>query len=408
MHRAVDFWVRGSSIKHRPLGCGNTDMAQLSHNMTDTLVKRLKIRLISTHNQKSNPENAFSALGKTNIWLKTKLFSQKLVVLFVAMSALFVHAGVVHAGFFSRVASFFGKDTASAEVTLVNQNSQKMPLLEASLRPDPLAARGGGDITVVSGSSLLSENGPSGTTADIEEMAPSTQISIYIVRNGDTLSGIAKMFGVSVNTIRWANDIGATVHEGQKLVILPISGVTHIVKAGDTIKKIAFKYKADAGEIIQFNNLKLGAELAVGDEIIVPDAVISLAPIGANGKPLRGAGGPNYIGYYVRPIAHAPKTQGLHGYNGIDLGAPEGTPVEAAASGEVIISRNFGWNGGYGQYVVIQHDNGTQTLYGHLSENIVYEGYHVVQGQVIGLSGNTGKSTGPHLHFEVRGAKNPF
>ncbi|MEN9614336.1 MAG: hypothetical protein RLZZ347_643 [Candidatus Parcubacteria bacterium] len=383
-------------------------MAQLSHINTDTLVKRLKIRLISTHNHKSNPENAFLALGKTNKWLKIKLFSQKLLVLCMAISSLFVNSGVANAGFFSSVASFFSKDTASVEVTLVNQNSQKMSLLEASLRPDPLAARGGGDITVVNGSSLLSENGPSGTSADIEESAPSTQISIYVVRAGDTVSGIAKMFGVSVNTIRWANDIGASVHEGQRLVILPISGVTHIVVAGDTVKKIAAKYKADIGEIVQFNNLKPDQVLAVGDEVIVPDAVISLAPIGANGKPLRGAGGPNYVGYYIRPIPHAPRTQGLHGYNGVDLGAPVGTPVLAAASGEVLISRNFGWNGGYGQYIVIQHDNGTQTLYGHLSENIAYEGYHVVQGQVIGLSGNTGKSTGPHLHFEVRGARNPF
>jgi LysM repeat protein len=382
-------------------------MAQLGHCTTDTLVKRLIIRLISTHNYKSEPSTGFSACSKTNIWLKTKLFSQKLFAILLAISPLFINSGVANAGFFSTVISFF-EGQPTSEVVFSTQNSQKMPLLEAGLRPDPTAGRGGGDITVVNSSSLLSENGPSGTTADIEESTPSTQISIYTVRNGDTLSGIAKMFGVSVNTIRWANTIGSTVTEGQRLVILPISGVTHIVKAGDTIKKIAAKYKADAGEIVQFNNLKPDAQLAVGDEIIVPDAVISLTPIGANGKPLRGAGGPNYVGYYIRPIPHAPKTQGLHGYNGIDLGAPEGTAVLAAASGEVIISRNYGWNGGYGQYIVIQHDNGTQTLYGHLSEIIVYEGYRVVQGQVIGLSGNTGKSTGPHLHFEVRGARNPF
>ena len=382
-------------------------MAQLSHLMTDSLVKRLKIRLISTHNYKSNPENAYLALGKTKVWLKTKLLSQKLLVLFVALSPLFAHSSVAHAGFFSRVSAFFEKE-GPEEVIWKAQNSQKMPLLEASVYPDPTAFRGGGDITVINGSSLLSENGPSGTTADIIDGAPSTQISIYIVRSGDTISGIAKMFGVSVNTIRWANDIGSTVKEGQKLIILPISGVTHIVKAGDTIKKIATKYKADESEIVQFNNIRPDALLAVGSEIIVPDAVINIAPIGAIGSVLRGSGGPSYAGYYIRPIAGGRKTQGLHGYNGVDIGAPEGTPVLASASGEVIISRNYGWNGGYGQYVVVQHDNGTQTLYGHLSENIVFEGYHVVRGQVIGLVGNTGKSTGNHLHFEVRGAKNPF
>ncbi|MDO8482413.1 MAG: M23 family metallopeptidase, partial [bacterium] len=73
-----------------------------------------------------------------------------------------------------------------------------------------------------------------------------------------------------------------------------------------------------------------------------------------------------------------------------------------------IVSKNYGWNGGYGEYVVISHSNGTQTLYSHMSENITYPGMRVSQGQVIGYVGSTGKSTGSHLHFEVRGAKNPF
>ena len=91
----------------------------------------------------------------------------------------------------------------------------------------------------------------------------------------------------------------------------------------------------------------------------------------------------------------------------MDLAAPTGTPILASAIGEVIISRT-GWNGGYGNYVVIAHSNGTQTVYAHNSSNIVYAGQTVVQGQVIGYVGSTGRSTGAHLHFEVRGAKNPF
>ena len=123
---------------------------------------------------------------------------------------------------------------------------------------------------------------------------------------------------------------------------------------------------------------------------------------------LRGAGGPSYEGYYIRPIYGGYKSQGLHGYNGVDLAGPLGTPVVAAASGDVIISRQGGWNGGYGNYIVIQHDNGTQTLYGHLRSNVAEVGWHVTQGQLIGYLGNTGRSTGAHLHFEVRGAKNPL
>ncbi len=98
----------------------------------------------------------------------------------------------------------------------------------------------------------------------------------------------------------------------------------------------------------------------------------------------------------------------MHGNNGVDIAAPLGTPVVASAGGTVIIARSSGWNGGYGLYVVISHSNGTQTLYAHLSSVNVSVGDSVSKGQVIGKVGNTGKSTGPHLHFEVRGARNPF
>ena len=92
----------------------------------------------------------------------------------------------------------------------------------------------------------------------------------------------------------------------------------------------------------------------------------------------------------------------------MDLAASIGTTIRAAAAGEVIVSKSTGWNGGYGQYIVIKHSNGSQTLYAHLSANSVGVGDSVAAGEVIGAMGNSGKSTGPHLHFEVRGAKNPF
>jgi murein DD-endopeptidase MepM/ murein hydrolase activator NlpD len=98
----------------------------------------------------------------------------------------------------------------------------------------------------------------------------------------------------------------------------------------------------------------------------------------------------------------------LHGFNAVDIGAPVGTPVVASARGEVILSKPLSWNGGYGSYIVIKHSNGTQTLYAHTSKNTVSAGEVVEKGQTIGHVGNSGKSTGYHLHFEVRGAKNPF
>lgn len=294
-----------------------------------------------------------------------------------------------------------------------------MPLLQSDVNFDLSGARGGGDITTVDNEALVSESGPSGTLADIGDTVNTGQISKYIVRKGDTLSGIAEMFGVSVNTIIWANDVSVkTLKEGQSLVILPVSGTIHTIAKGDTLNSIAKKYKADSDEIIQFNNLEDGVILSLGDTLIIPDGEASVKVSGtskaSNINPYRGGSGPSYAGYYIRPVSGGVKTQGLHGYNGIDIASSYGSNILASASGEVIISKSSGWNGGYGQYIVVSHSNGTQTLYSHLSENFVSEGSYVKQGQVIGSMGNTGKvipgkgGNGTHLHFEIRGAKNPF
>ena len=314
---------------------------------------------------------------------------------------------------------FYGNYPKSAEVGAPdNLNSQNLPLLQNSVNFDLLAARGGGDIVVAGNNeALISENGPSGTLADIGDTANTGQISKYTVRKGDSLSSIAKMFGVSNNTIIWANNVTAqSIKEGQTLIILPVSGTIHTVVKGDTLKSIAKRYKADSGEIAQFNNLESGSVLAIGDEIIIPDGEgnsnvtsgTTVRTSRSTDNPFRGGDGPDYPGYYIRPLVGGIRTQGLHGWNAVDIGTPVGTPIMAAAAGEIIIARASGWNGGYGKYVGISHYNGTQTIYGHLSQVYVDPGQMVAQGQVIGLSGNTGNSTGPHLHFEVRGAKNPL
>lgn len=362
-----------------------------------------KNRLISTLFTKLRRESFGFAGGKAKIWLNNKLFITKLVILL----GLFVPLHVTHAGVFSFISEVFSGNEAEAGV--VSVNTQNMSLLQATFSPD-LSGRGGGDIAIVDGSALLSEAGVAGTWTDVDDYK-STQISLYVVRQGDSLSQIAKMFGVSVNTIIWANNIKGSIHTGDELVILPISGVTHVIAKGDTIRSIAAKYKADISEIVSYNNLKDGQTLTVGDELIVPDAEILMTPRTSTPTPtsrLHGAGGPSYDGYYARPLQGGRKTQGLHGYNGVDFGAPIGTPVYASAEGIVIIARYGGWNGGYGNYIVITHPNGTQTLYGHLSALTVSQGDAVNRGEVIGAVGSTGKSTGPHLHFEVRGAKNPF
>ncbi len=318
----------------------------------------------------------------------------------------------VSAGVFSFLSNILGFSSNKLETTS-GSNLQNTQFLQAVLNSDPTPSKGGGDITIVNGSALLPDTGPYGSMADISDTKPeSGQIGLYVVRDGDSLSQIAQMFDVSVNTIIWANDIkrGSLIKPGQTLLILPVSGVKYIVKKDDTIQGIAKKFKGDTDDIIQFNGLSENGDLSVGSEIIIPNGEnSSYVPSPTTSSAIvRGTGGPAYSGYYLRPVGNAVKTQGLHGYNGIDLAAPTGTPVLASASGDVIVSRGYGWNGGYGNYIVIKHPNGTQTLYAHLNEVIVSSSWHVVQGQIIGYVGATGKSTGPHLHFEVRGAKNPF
>lgn len=283
-----------------------------------------------------------------------------------------------------------------------------MPLLEGYLNTDPMSI--GGPILAVADKTVLSSSPDEGGLFIESGTSGTGQISTYIVREGDTLSAIAQMFHISANTIRWANNLNSnTLKVGQELVILPISGVRHVVKSGDTIASIAKKYKADQGDILAYNGLTTSSTLKIGDEVIIPDGEISTSVgVSTNAAQKIASGLKEYVGYYLRPITGGRKSQGLHGHNAVDLAAPIGTPIMASADGTVILSRTGGYNGGYGTYVVISHTNGTQTVYGHMSDNYVAVGQKVSQGEMIGRIGMTGNTTGPHVHFEIRGAKNPF
>lgn len=307
---------------------------------------------------------------------------------------------------------------AASEKASFIDNSQNILVLEPANHIDPNPAKGGGDISVVEGKALYAENSLSGTIVDINKPGNTGRISIYEVRQGDSLSQIAEMFDVSMNTIRWANDFDGDIQPGQSLIILPISGVKHVVKNGGTIEDVAELYGADAREIALFNGISENTALKAGDEIIVPHAEIKQEKTEqkTNGKAktyAKNGASTNTTtatasGYFGNPVPGAIMTQGIHGYNGVDLGAPAGTSIYAAAAGTVITSKQDGWNGGYGAMIIISHDNGTQTLYSHQSENVVAAGQKVKKGELIGYVGSTGKSTGNHTHFEVRGAKNPI
>jgi murein DD-endopeptidase MepM/ murein hydrolase activator NlpD len=320
--------------------------------------------------------------------------------------------------------SFLGTQVVSGAVTMqgeyvVYENSQTITLLRAARNIDPNLSRGGGGPSVVEGVSLTSENGPF-SSLSIEQTTPASpdQISWYIVQEGDTLSQVAELFGVSVNTIVWANELlhSEDIHPGETLLILPISGIQHTIAEGDTLKSIAKEYGggADADEleglveeILEYNGLVDGSALVVGEEITVPGGMMEVEYAESTTYAYSGTSGGS-SGTFIHPIPGAVRTQGIHGYNAVDFGAAVGAPIRASDSGTVIVSRVGGWNGGYGNYIVIDHHDGTQTLYAHLSRNVVWQGQSVVSGQKIGEVGNTGRSTGPHLHFEVRGSRNPF
>jgi len=312
----------------------------------------------------------------------------------------------VHAGVFTSLVGALKKDTIIYERDIGDEAPQDLALLSATTNADPNGALGGGDVIIDEGA--LVSSGTIGEDEFAEKATFSGEISVYVVREGDTLSQIAEMFDVTANTILWANDIdNGVIQPGQSLVILPIVGVRHIVKDGDTMSSIAKKYDADVDEILDYNQLASVGSLSVGETLVIPGGEIA-APVRTSSAPsvARSAGGSS--AGFTHPAPGAIRTQGVHGYNGVDLAGGHGSAIRAAAAGEVIVAKPSGWNGGYGIYAVIRHSDGTQTLYAHMSSLNVSVGTYVSAGEVIGGMGNTGRSTGTHLHFEVRGARNPF
>ena len=243
---------------------------------------------------------------------------------------------------------------------------------------------------------------------------PRSEIVNYTVQKGDTLSGIAKKFGVSEDTIKWQNDLtDDSITVGDSLQILPVTGIAHKVTSGDTIYTIAKKYSSNPQAIVDFPFNDFADpqtfSLVVGQTIIVPDGVQPQAapvyiarrgPTTTSPRAVSGAG-------FSWPVQGTMNQYYSWYHRAVDLGAPLGTPVVAAQSGTVSEAIAGGWNYGYGTHVIISGDNGYQTLYAHMSSLNVSSGQKVTAGStVVGWVGLTGRTTGPHLHFEVRSGGN--
>ncbi len=233
----------------------------------------------------------------------------------------------------------------------------------------------------------------------------------YIVQNGDTISSIAQSFSISQNTILWENNLTAysIIRPGQKITILPVSGIRHKVLSGDTLGKIAKKYSSDEESVIEFNKLASANDIRVGELLVIPGgkkpqatqtySLRKLAPpqnIPAESPNLGGSG------KLLWPSACKRISQYYNfRHHGVDIACEFGSEIKAADDG-IVIKAQGGYNGGYGIMVVIDHGGGKQTLYGHLSKFLVNVGDSVKSGDAVGVEGSTGRSTGPHVHFEIR------
>jgi len=252
----------------------------------------------------------------------------------------------------------------------------------------------------------VSYNPYEGSLRTVISVKPRDSIVNYSVVGGDTLASIAKKFNISVDTIKWTNNLKTdTIKPGQSLKIPPVTGVVHKVVSGETIYTIAKKYSTDAQKIVNFpfNDFtdldSFG--LTAGQTLYVPDGVIEeeqprvsqrfLAQIQAGVR-----GSSNFIWPTSGVITQYP----VWYHMALDIANSSGPAVIAADSGTVIFVGCVRY--GYGCHVIIDHNNGYQTLYGHLSSYSVEAGDSVSQGNQIGVMGSTGMSTGTHLHFEVR------
>ncbi len=331
-----------------------------------------------------------------------------------------------HASFLSMLSNVFtGERQAQAseiETPLIDgsiHNSQTIPLLESSINPNientknkdnKKNTKDNQPVTIVQNDAILPTDVFTGR--GLEDIS-SDEVTVYKVKKGNTLSGIAQQFDISINTIRWANHIsGQKIRIGQKLDILPVTGIKHIVKRGDTLSGIASKYEAKLNDIVVFNGISKNGKLRIGQVIYVPNGIIrSYKKYSRRRSSSRHSNIKAPVGYYIRPTVgrisspYGPRRGGFH--YGVDIANRRGTPIVAAASGIVVRVINYcveghpSCGGRYGNFIIIQHPNDTKTRYAHLQKALVFVGQRVKQGQLIAKMGDTGHSTGPHLHFEV-------
>lgn len=363
------------------------------------------------------------------------LFSQKTVhVLVVILTILIVFTGFVDRGRAKTISEKAGQTIISGLITGEFSEFLEDELIEETFSEEAINTQTQlkylGSLNVLEGrpkavlnaeeeESLADLSNPKGevitkpdiATTKISKKARKEPIE-YTVQPGDSVSTIAYEFDISVNTILWENSLNAysLIRPGDKLTILPSSGMTHKVAKGDNLDSISKKYGIETEEIMKANKMTDSSKLAVGQELFIPGGrkIYYAAPIRtASYNPI------SIIKDIVKPAGTkivpsnkmAWPTQGYRitqyyswRHHAVDIGNKNGTPIYAADAGTVTYA---GWKSGYGYVIIIDHGGGKQTKYAHLSKFYTEKGQRVDKGETIAAMGSTGWSTGPHLHFEV-------
>lgn len=371
---------------------------------------------------KSRRGGSFHALRQAS-WPKFKSFTESRLFSFYGTLVLVIlvlifkgTSGEGQASLFSNLLKNYIEETSASIINISQSQNQLADINSLTALSNQNLGRGGEepnnlDLSTIQGNSLMAS---SPTAIDyIETGFKRNQIVEYAVQPGDLLSFIAFDYGVSVDSIIWANNLpnANSIRPDQILRIPPVSGVIHKVKNGDTVASIAKKYGATADKILAFNNLEESQPLDIDEELIVPDGQIKsliITRLGAQSVVAKRFSYLPDLGDYFMTPTQGRISQGIHGRNGIDKANSCGTPVYAAADGSATIVDDVGYNGGFGKFIKLVHPNSTETLYAHLSKITIVSGQTVTKGQLIANTGSTGRSTGCHLHFEVHGARNPL
>jgi murein DD-endopeptidase MepM/ murein hydrolase activator NlpD len=362
-----------------------------------------------------------SPLMKISLFFKPSII--KVCFSVFLYSIVFAFPVQSEASFFGNfVSKVLGVETeASSEMdTVVIHNSQTVPLLESSVNPDIKNSSEVFIVPIVEEGSLLSVGGGLDADIDLTSSASSLKIVSYTVKKGDTIDGIAKKFKTSRAAL-FASNIDlkktSTLKVGQVLTVVPVKESAEKTEKQVPVQNAKTLVKEEPKKVVKVENT-LAVKEKTPNEILTPpvletsddhdeeeahqefsENVIAEKPVGTV------EGG--YIWPFPAGVGRI--SQGLHSDMAYDFAAPPGTPLYAIQDGTVLIARNSGYNGGYGLYVVIDFTDGRQAILAHLSKVSVKAGDVVRRGQVIGLVGSTGKSTGPHVHIGFHGElSNPY